>query len=140
MIRVGLERGRINTAAIEAEVSDDLSGAMATFSGTVRQDENGSLESLSYEAYEEMALKEMQRICDEAAARFGVRNIAAVHRVGVVPVGESSVFIAVASGHRKEAFRACEFIIDSIKETVTIWKKEIYRDGRGVWVEGAGSK
>jgi len=104
-------------------------GAVVTFSGVIRPLEEGKeLTQMEYEAYKEMAQKEMRKIAAEIEARWGINEIAMVHRVGRVAVGEPSVIIAVAAGHRKEAFRACEYAIDKLKETVPIWKKAIFND------------
>ena len=109
-------------------------GAIATFLGTTRDHNVGrEVTVLEYEAYPEMAISEMKRIGEEAAREFGVEAVAIVHRVGVVPIGEASVAIAVSSAHRDAAFRACRFAIDRLKEIVPIWKKEHYVGGQ-VWI------
>jgi molybdopterin synthase catalytic subunit len=90
---------------------------------------------LVYEAYEEMALKQLRVLAGEAIAKFGVRNVALVHRVGRIEIGESSVLIAVFSAHRAAAFDACRWLIDTLKKTVPIWKKEFFEDG-AVWADG----
>ncbi|CAK9060358.1 unnamed protein product [Durusdinium trenchii] len=107
-------------------VSDPACGAITTFSGTTRDNFEGK------KAYEPMALKEMDRILQEVlegACGKGVRRVACAHRLGVVPLAEASVLIAVASEHRPEGFAACRYIIDTLKAKVPIWKKEIYADG-----------
>ncbi|MHB1709156.1 MAG: molybdenum cofactor biosynthesis protein MoaE [Thermoplasmataceae archaeon] len=105
-------------------------GGLATFSGIVRKTEDGrELKSLLYEAHESMALKKITEIIEEAIKRFGLLDAIAVHRIGEVEVGETSVFTAAASVHRKDAFRGCEFIIDRIKLDCPIWKKDIFTDG-----------
>jgi molybdopterin synthase catalytic subunit len=88
---------------------------------------------LEYEAFASMAVKEMRGLATQAKKRWPVRKIAMVHRIGVVPVGEASVAIAVSAGHRGEAFDACHWLIDRLKEIVPIWKKEHYRGGE-VWI------
>lgn len=104
-------------------------GAVVLFLGTVREHSRGRrVQRLEYEAYETLARTEMQRIAAEAAGRFGVR-VAMVHRVGTLAIGEISVAIAVAAPHRREAFDAGRFAIDTLKQTVPIWKKEIWADG-----------
>jgi molybdopterin synthase catalytic subunit len=90
---------------------------------------------LDYEAYEEMALKQMYSLCRDAIARFGVRHVTLVHRLGRLNVGETSVLIIVASAHRAQAFDACRWLIDTLKKTVPIWKKETFVDGV-VWAAG----
>mmetsp|Transcript_29869 Transcript_29869/g.54717 ORF Transcript_29869/g.54717 Transcript_29869/m.54717 type:complete len:177 (+) Transcript_29869:71-601(+) len=115
------------------EVNATSCGAVVTFSGTTRDNFEGKeVKKLEYEAYEPMALKELQSLVDEALSGVcgaGVRHVACGHRLGVVPQGEASVIIAVGSEHRREGFSACSFLIDSIKAKVPIWKREIYTDG-----------
>lgn len=119
-------------------VADNACGAVTTFSGNTRNYFEGkAVTRLEYEAYECMAVKEMEKIAREAlggACGQGVRKVACAHRLGLVPEGESSVLIAVASGHRAEGFATCKYIIDEIKARVPIWKKEIYTDG-SAWKE-----
>ena len=90
---------------------------------------------LVYEAYEEMAVREMERLCMEAISRFGVRDARIHHRLGRLEVGATSVLIVVASAHRRAALDACRFLIDTLKQTVPIWKKEFFVDG-AVWADG----
>lgn len=90
---------------------------------------------LEYEAYEEMALKEMRKLIDAAKEQFEISNACIVHRTGRLEIGETSVVISVAAPHRKDAFAACEWLIKELKHTVPIWKKEVYADGEH-WVEG----
>jgi molybdopterin synthase catalytic subunit len=90
---------------------------------------------LDYEAYEEMAVKQMNALAREARSRFGVRHVTLVHRLGRLQVGETSVLIVVASEHRAQAFEACRWLIDTLKKTVPIWKKETFQDGT-VWADG----
>jgi molybdopterin synthase catalytic subunit len=109
-------------------------GAIATFLGTTRDHNAGrQVIRLEYEAYPEMALREMRRIGEQAVDRFSAAAVAIVHRVGVVEIGETSVAIAVSAAHRDAAFAACRFAIDRLKETVPIWKKEHYRGGE-IWI------
>jgi molybdopterin synthase catalytic subunit len=90
---------------------------------------------LDYEAYEEMASRQMESLAESAIAQFQVRDVVIVHRLGRLNVGETSVFIAIASAHRGPAFEACRWIIDTLKKTVPIWKKEYFEDG-AVWADG----
>jgi molybdopterin synthase catalytic subunit len=90
---------------------------------------------LNYEAYEEMALKQIEELARRALAEFKVRDVAIVHRLGRLEIGETSVLIAVASAHRAAAFDACRWLIDTLKRTVPIWKKEHFEDG-AVWADG----
>ena len=112
------------------KVRDAGAGAMATFLGTTRDTfEDKRVLELRYEAYHAMALQQLRRLCGDARARWSLTRIALVHRVGVVGIGEESVLVAVSSVHRKASLHACEFLIDELKASVPIWKKEIYVDG-----------
>ena len=126
----------IDRRKVVDSVAGPCSGAIVTFDGTVRDNARGkTVTHLSYEAYPEMALKELQKIRDQAMQRWPLNRMAIVHRIGRMEIGESSVFIAVSSAHRGDAFEACRFAIDTLKTTVPIWKKEHYQDGE-VWIEG----
>lgn len=117
-------------------VSSNGSGAVVTFDGTIRDNARGKqVLHLYYEAFPEMAVKEIEKIYDEAMQRWPLQRMAIVHRIGRMEIGESSVFIAVSSAHRKDAFEACRFAIDTLKTTVPIWKKEHYDNGE-IWIEG----
>jgi molybdopterin synthase catalytic subunit len=124
----------IDSDALLCDVGDPAAGGTTLFVGTTRNENEGRVvERLEYEAYETMAVDEMRRIGDEIARRWQVVAVSMVHRVGVVPVGEASVAVAVSAAHRDEAFAACRFGIDTLKATVPIWKKEYYRGGEH-WV------
>ena len=124
----------IDTEALLADVGDPAAGGTTLFVGTTRNENEGRVvERLEYEAYEAMAVEEMRRIGDEIARRWQVVAVSMVHRVGVVPVGQASVAVAVSAAHRDEAFAACRFGIDTLKATVPIWKKEYYQGGEH-WV------
>ena len=126
----------IATDAILAEIKAGGDGAVCVFDGIVRNNSRGrETLHLDYEAYEEMALRQMQGLRNEAITRFGVREVAIVHRLGRLVVGETSVLIAVASAHRGAAFDACRWVIDTLKKTVPIWKHEQFVDG-AVWSDG----
>jgi len=115
-------------------VQDVSCGGIALFVGTVRNStQNKTVTLLDFSAYEPMALKEMQKIADLALTKFQINKIAIHHAVGELQIGAVPVIIAVSSAHRKSAFEACEFAIDTLKETVPIWKKEHFEDGE-VWV------
>ncbi len=135
---VRLQGGPIDVAALAADVRGDGDGAVSLFVGTVR-DVNAERRVifLEYEAYAPMAEREMERIAEEAISRGGVTLVAIVHRVGRVDIGEASVVIAVAAPHRAPAMDACRFVIDSLKRSVPIWKREHFEGGE-VWIEGAG--
>jgi molybdopterin synthase catalytic subunit len=115
-------------------VRDPKAGAIVVFLGTTRVSNEGRrVLRLEYEAFAGMAKREMQALVDEARRRWRVCRVAMAHRTGVVPVGQVSVGVAVSSGHRAEAFAACRWLIDRLKRTVPIWKREHFRGGR-VWI------
>ena len=123
---------------VVAEVRSDEAGAIATFTGTTRVRSRGrTVTHLDYEAYEGMAEKVMEEIADALRARYELTAIAIHHRIGRVAIGETSVVIAVAAPHRRDALAACKDAIDTLKETVPLWKKEIYEGGEE-WI-GRGS-
>jgi len=124
----------IDPTTVSAAVADPHTGATVTFIGTTRDHNDGrAVTRLEYEAYPEMALAEMRKIGEVARQRWPIAAIAIVHRIGVVPIGEASVVIAVSAAHRAAAFEACHFAIDRLKEVVPIWKKEHF-DGGEVWI------
>lgn len=126
----------IASEAVLAEFKSGDDGALCIFDGVVRNNTRGRRTlHLDYEAYEEMALRQMQDLRLEALGRFAVREIAIVHRLGRLLVGETSVYIAVASAHRGAAFEACRWVIDTLKKKVPIWKQEHFVDGV-VWPDG----
>ena len=111
-------------------------GAAVVFEGVVRNQTRGRRTLyLDYEAYEEMALGQMEQLAEQALKQFQVRDVALVHRLGRLEIGETSVLIAVVSAHRAAAFDACRWLIDTLKRTVPIWKKEYFEDG-AVWADG----
>ncbi|SFS63673.1 molybdenum cofactor biosynthesis protein MoaE [Lutibacter maritimus] len=115
-------------------VQDAACGGIALFIGTVRNaTQNKEVTLLDFSGYEPMAIKEMQKIADTALVKFAIHKIAIHHAIGELKIGDIPVIIAVSSAHRKAAFEACEFAIDTLKETVPIWKKEHFEDGE-VWV------
>ena len=115
-------------------VASDSAGGMTVFIGTVRNQTKGrEVLRLEFEAYEPMAISEMRKIAEQAAERWNAEHIAIHHRVGILDIGAIAVIIAVTTPHRKAAFEACQYAIDTLKETVPIWKKEIFKDGE-VWV------
>ncbi len=130
----------VNTAiqptAILAAIKRPEDGAAAIFDGIVRDNSRGRRTLyLEYTAYERMALGQMEQLARQALARFRVRDLRIVHRLGRLQIGETSVYIAVASAHRAAAFDACRWLIDTLKTTVPIWKKEYFEDG-AVWADG----
>jgi len=127
---------KIDTAAVLDNFKCPGDGAMVSFEGVVRDNSRGRRTLfLDYEVYEEMAIKEMNRLVETALAQFSIRQVLMVHRVGRLQIGETSVLIAVVSAHRAAAFDACRWLIDSLKRTVPIWKKEHFEDG-AVWADG----
>ncbi|MGI4852843.1 MAG: molybdenum cofactor biosynthesis protein [Janthinobacterium lividum] len=135
-VRVELVRGRIDTQAITDAIKAGEDGAVTVFDGIVRNNTRGRQTLyLDYTAYEAMALEQMQALAAEAKERFGVRNVAVVHRLGRLEIGETSILIAVASAHRGVTFDACRWLIDTLKKQVPIWKKEVFVDG-AVWAQG----
>lgn len=115
-------------------VSDPGAGAVVTFIGTTRNTNEGrKVIRLEYEGYPGMAGKELEKIARQALTRWQIKKVAVVHRLGRVDIGEASVAIAVSSGHRHQAFDACHFVINQLKEVVPIWKKELYEGGE-LWI------
>ena len=110
-------------------------GASVVFLGIAREDEG--VQELHYEAFPEMAIKVMEQIRQEAFNKFPVKEVFIHHRLGVVKVGESSFMVVVYGGHREETFSACRYVVDEVKKRAPIWKKEVFKDGRGKWVLGA---
>ena len=126
----------IDVNSIIEEVKDNSAGGIVIFLGTVRNfSEAGKVRVIEYEAYNEMALKKMKKIIAYSKAKWPLRKVRVVHRKGKLSLGEVSVAIAVSAPHRKEAFEACRYIIDSVKGEVPIWKKERLEDGKERWVE-----
>jgi molybdopterin synthase catalytic subunit len=132
---IELTSSAIDHAAVTERVRSARAGAVCTFLGTVREltSERRTL-CLDYEAYPEMALKKMTELAGEARRRWPVVELAMVHRVGHLEPGEISVVVAVSCPHRHDAFDACHWLIDALKQTVPIWKKETWADGSEEWV------
>jgi MoaE-MoaD fusion protein len=134
--RASIVREKIDPHQIVPPMERPEDGAIAMFDGVVRNNSRGRKTLyLEYEAYEEMALKQMEELISQALTKFPARDARIVHRLGRIEIGESSVFIAVASAHRAAAFDACRWLIDTLKKTVPIWKKEYFEDG-AVWADG----
>ena len=122
-------------------VSDANAGGIDVFLGTTRAEtsqDGRELIALDYEAYPEMALARLKQLAERARSQWPIVKMAILHRVGRVALAEPSVVIAVSCPHRSEAFAACKFLIDQLKVDVPIWKKEIWADGTGTWVQRAG--
>lgn len=128
-----LENPLVEQNCLDFVKSDDV-GGIVVFVGTVRNQTKGKpVVRLDFEAYKPMAISEMRKIAEQAVEKFSLKKISIHHRVGTLEVGEVPVVIAASSAHRGAAFDACEYAIDTLKETVPIWKKEIFEDGE-VWV------
>ncbi len=125
----------LDALALRRSLEDPACGGYAAFEGWVRNlNEGREVRRLEYEAFESLAVREGERIIDEARSKFGVTNARCVHRIGDLPLGEIAVWVGVSAPHRDEAFRACRYIIDEVKHRVPIWKKEHYVDGDSGWV------
>jgi molybdopterin synthase catalytic subunit len=133
---IALTREPIGAEKLVADAKSGEDGAVVVFDGIVRNHSRGRRTlHLDYEAYEEMAVRQMRELGRQARERFGVRRVAMVHRLGRLEIGETSILIVVASAHRSAAFEACRWLIDTLKHTVPIWKKETFVDG-AVWAPG----
>ena len=131
---------KIDLNDVAESVGDDKAGATSLFVGTTRDNFEGKVvKRLEYEAYESMAVKEIEKVIVQAREKWNLFHIAVHHRTGIVPVRETSIAIAVSSAHRKESLEAVRFLIDTIKATVPIWKKEIYSDGTR-WKENSEAR
>jgi MoaE-MoaD fusion protein len=129
-------RKPIDTQQTLAAIKHGEDGAAVVFEGVVRNQTRGRKTLyLEYEAYEEMAFRQMEKLAGQALEQFSIRDVALVHRLGRLQIGETSVLIVVASAHRAAAFDACRWLIDTLKRTVPIWKKEYFEDG-AVWADG----
>lgn len=126
----------LDPAPLVESVRADEAGAVALFYGVVRNENLGrKVLYLEYDAYPEMAIKKMKEVADEVRAKFPVTGVGVLHRTGRLEIGETSLLVAVSSGHRKEAFEACHFAVDRIKQIVPVWKKEVFEGGEE-WIEG----
>ena len=134
MKRFAISADPLDLTPLLAAVHDRGAGAVVTFLGVTRNENDGRrVTRLEYEAYARMAEREMRQLATDAATRWPIKKVAMAHRIGVVPVGDASVAIAVSAPHRTEAFTACHWLIDRLKEIVPIWKKEHYHGGQ-LWV------
>jgi molybdopterin synthase catalytic subunit len=136
---IGLSESPLDVNAAVDAVSDGGAGAISVFLGTTRDETNAEgrpLIALDYEAYREMAEKQLHALAAQARRRWPIVRLAILHRVGRVEIGKPSVLIAVSTPHRAEAFEACRFLIDNLKAEAAIWKKEVWADGTTSWVKG----
>lgn len=131
---IALTTDPIDLASAYKYLQADGAGAIDLFLGVVRDNtQERSVDRLEYEAYGRMAISEIQKIVDEAHRRWPILKCVVVHRTGLLLIGEMAVLIGVSTPHRADSFEACRYIIDTIKQTVPIWKKEIFTDGE-IWV------
>ncbi|KDP34565.1 hypothetical protein JCGZ_11115 [Jatropha curcas] len=137
LVEILEENNPIDLAKYINYVSAPQAGGIATFAGTTRDTFEGKIVvELRYEAYVPMAIREIKSICSSARLSWNIHSIAVAHRLGSVPVGETSVFVAVSAVHRADALDACKFVIDDLKASVPIWKKEVYSNGE-IWKENS---
>jgi len=131
---IALTTNPIDVASALKYLQSDQAGALDLFLGVVRDNtQDRPVERLEYEAYDRMAISEMQKIADEAQRRWPILRYTIIHRKGILLTGEIAILIGVSTAHRADAFDACRYMIDTIKQTVPIWKKEVFTDGE-VWV------
>lgn len=124
----------IDILQINQWIESNQAGSIVTFKGTVRnQTADKSVKRLEFEAYIPMAIKELQKIIEDIRQDYPILRVAVHHRVGILPIGGTAVYIAVATAHREAGFAVCKYIIDTLKQTVPIWKKEVFEDGE-IWV------
>ena len=134
--RASIIHDPIETSILLEHIKSTDDGAAVVFEGVVRNQTRGRRTLyLDYEAYEPMALQQMEALAEQALKQFQVRDVTMVHRLGRLEIGETSVLIVVASAHRAAAFEACRWLIDTLKRSVPIWKKEHFEDG-AVWADG----
>ncbi len=136
-ISTGLFSNALDIAALTARLSDPRAGGILTFAGTTRAETHPAgqtLLALDYEAYADMAARQLEDLAESAAGKWGALAVVVHHRLGRVEVGEPSVFIGVATAHRAAAFEAGRFLIDTLKASAAIWKKEVWADGAATWV------
>jgi molybdopterin synthase catalytic subunit len=131
-----LTRHPIDVTDLLAEVQGPERGGTCMFLGTVRND--GDVTGIDYSAYEAMAFAEIERILGEAQGQWPQARVMLQHRLGLVPAGEASIAIAAAAPHRAEAFDACRYVIEAVKQRLPIWKKEYRVDGTAAWVDPSG--
>jgi molybdopterin synthase catalytic subunit len=131
-----LTRDPISVESLMRVVQSPERGGTCVFLGTVRND--GDVTGIEYSAYDEMAGTEITRMLDEARERWPEARVALQHRLGLIPLGEASIAIAAAAPHRAEAFAACRYVIEEVKQRLPVWKKELHADGTATWVDPSG--
>ena len=133
---ISITNNRLNLQEIMFELEDNSAGALSIFIGNVRNHgRSGNVSEIYYEAYSDMAQEKMREIENEAQTKWGIKKLVAIHRIGNIKVGETSIIIGVSSEHRHEAFEACKYIINNVKTRVPIWKKEISEESQK-WADG----
>ncbi|WP_297214982.1 molybdenum cofactor biosynthesis protein MoaE [Thermoplasma sp.] len=131
---IDIVESKISVEDLIAKVRNPKAGAIVTFEGTVREESGGiRVDALYYESYREMAIREIESMVNYCVERFGITDAAVVHRIGTVRITEDSVVIAVSAPHRDQAFSACRYIIDQIKERAPIWKRDIIHGAPAEW-------
>jgi len=133
-----LTRARISVESLLGQIQSPERGGTCVFVGTVRNDDG--VAAIEYSAYDEMAVAEIDRMLEEAQARFPTARVILQHRLGLIPVGEASIAIVAAAPHRDEAFTACRHVIEEVKKRLPIWKKEMHADGTSTWVDPSGKQ
>jgi len=133
---ISITNNRLNLQEIMFELEDNSAGALSIFIGNVRNHGRfGNVSEIYYETYNEMAQEKMREIENEAQTKWGIKKLVAIHRIGNIKVGETSIIIGVSSEHRHEAFEACKYVINNVKTRVPIWKKEISKESQK-WADG----
>ena len=133
---ISITNNRLNLQEIMFELEDNSAGALSIFIGNVRNHGRfGNVSEIYYETYNEMAQEKMREIENEAQTKWGIKKLVAIHRIGNIKVGESSIIIGVSSEHRHEAFEACKYVLNNVKTRVPIWKKEISKESQK-WADG----
>ena len=133
---ISITNNHLSLQEIMCELEDNSAGALSIFIGNVRnRGKTGNVSEIYYEAYSEMAEEKMREIENEAQTKWGIKKLVAIHRIGNLKVGETSIIIGVSSEHRHEAFEACKYIINNVKTRVPIWKKEISEESQK-WANG----
>ena len=133
---ISITNNHLSLQEIMCELEDNSAGALSIFIGNVRnRGKTGNVSEIYYEAYSEMAEEKMREIENEAQTKWGIKKLVAIHRIGNLKVGETSIIIGVSSEHRHEAFEACKYIINNVNTRVPIWKKEISEESQN-WADG----
>ena len=131
-----LSESTINEPYLKEQTLDPSSGGFVCFEGWVRNNNQGKdVHKLAYEAYPKLAIKEGNKIINEAIEKFDIKKAVCTHRVGILEIGDMAVWVGVSAAHRDAAFKACRYILDEVKSRVPIWKNESWTDGESGWIE-----